>query len=297
MKLEIVVVYLQSYARMFLAKLLKNRLKQQKSSVVVQKILRRYLAKKTCFRLRSEAYDLLKLNKLKLIQHHARLFIGKQRRQDQMKADMATRVKKFIKGRLAFFKVKEFMIYVRKVRLIQDFYRGRLLLKHKKAVLVQKHLRGLAQFKRFNRLRHVKAGNKVITLLQNRRRKQKALKQWKHVKFIQEKATLIQRAVRAHLKKRRVTMSRTRCVQFYWRKISRLVKYFGCVDACRKIKHHYRQQVLKIQRQYKVFRLRRSIAQLIKTKKAKVIQRLLRRVINRNQIESYNQNMKQILTI
>jgi hypothetical protein len=76
MKLEIVVVYLQSYIRMYLAKLKKRRLKQEKCSVVVQKILRRYLAKKVYFRLRDEAYDLMKLNKLKLIQHHARLYIA-----------------------------------------------------------------------------------------------------------------------------------------------------------------------------------------------------------------------------
>lgn len=49
LKLQLIVVYLQSYVRMFLAKAKKRRLLQAKYSVVVQKYLRRFLAKKCYF--------------------------------------------------------------------------------------------------------------------------------------------------------------------------------------------------------------------------------------------------------
>lgn len=65
--------------------------------------------------------------------------------------------------------------------------------------------------------------------------------------MIQNKACIIQKAVRKHLKKRRETMSRKRVVQFYWRKYCRLVKYFGCVNACRLIKQLYKSKVEIIQ--------------------------------------------------
>jgi hypothetical protein len=62
---------------MFLAKLQLLRLKQQKKSVVVQKYLRKYLAKKKYFKLRAEAYDQMILDKVNLIQKQARTYIAK----------------------------------------------------------------------------------------------------------------------------------------------------------------------------------------------------------------------------
>tara|TARA_B110000285_G_scaffold212435_1_gene255969 strand:+ start:330 stop:566 length:237 start_codon:yes stop_codon:yes gene_type:complete len=49
MKFELIVIYVQSFARMFLAKRRKQRLREQKYSVIVQKYLRTYLAKKVYF--------------------------------------------------------------------------------------------------------------------------------------------------------------------------------------------------------------------------------------------------------
>ena len=63
-KLQLIVVYIQSYVRMFLAKEKKRRLLEAKYSVTVQKYLRRYLAKKCYFRLLSDAYDQMKLHKV-----------------------------------------------------------------------------------------------------------------------------------------------------------------------------------------------------------------------------------------
>ena len=89
MKLEIVVVYIQSYMRMFLAKLKRQRLKERKFSVVVQKYLRKYLAKKVYFRMISEAYDLMKLRKIQIIQKHARNFLAKVKLENEKKEKMA----------------------------------------------------------------------------------------------------------------------------------------------------------------------------------------------------------------
>lgn len=66
--------------------------------------------------------------------------------------------------------------------------------------------------------------------------------------FITGKACLIQRAVKAFLKKRRKTMNRTRCVQFYWRRFARMIKYSSSVMASRLIKQIYKDKVNKIWR-------------------------------------------------
>jgi hypothetical protein len=121
-------------------------------------------------------------------------------------------LQKYIKGKLSFVKVRQYRDYVRKVRQIQGFYKSRYANKQSCALLVQRRLRGMVVFRKYTRLAKVKAGNLLITKLQNRRRKIRAIVQWRHINFIQRKATLIQRAVRTHLKKRRVTMNRTRCV-------------------------------------------------------------------------------------
>ena len=64
-KFELIVIYIQSFMRMFLAKAQKTRLLQEKFSVTVQKYLRKMQAKKVYFRLRSEAYDLYVLKRIK----------------------------------------------------------------------------------------------------------------------------------------------------------------------------------------------------------------------------------------
>lgn len=45
-------------------------------------------------------------------------------------------------------------------------------------------------------------------------------------------------------------MSRTRCVQFYWRKFCRLIKYCKCLQASREIKQKLREKVNIISQQY-----------------------------------------------
>jgi hypothetical protein len=163
MKMELVVIYLQSHFRMFLAKCAKMRLKQQKCSIVVQKILRRYLAKKIYFKMRSEAYDLMKLNKLKMIQKNVRLFIQRQRVKREYRSSKALLVQRFIKGRQTWGKIRAYRDYVTKVRRIQLFYRRRLALKSRCALLVQKYLRGREQFLRYQRLAQVKRATGMIT--------------------------------------------------------------------------------------------------------------------------------------
>ena len=64
MKFELIVIYIQSYIRMFLAKKERKKLSQQKNSVTVQRYLRKYLAKKVYFKLLDEYYDLMKLKKV-----------------------------------------------------------------------------------------------------------------------------------------------------------------------------------------------------------------------------------------
>jgi ribosomal protein S15P/S13E len=76
----------------------------------------------------------------------------------------------------------------------------------------------------------------------------RALSRWSTFNLVQRKASIIQRAVRRHLKKQRQTMSRTRCVQFYWRRFCRLVKYYKCVEACRLMKGRWKESVEKIER-------------------------------------------------
>jgi hypothetical protein len=79
MKFELIVIYLQSYIRMFLAKNEKLRLKQELHSVTVQKYLRKYLAKKVYFKLRDNAYNNMVTDKIKIIQKSARKYIAKVR--------------------------------------------------------------------------------------------------------------------------------------------------------------------------------------------------------------------------
>jgi hypothetical protein len=56
-KLNLIVIYIQSFVRMFLAKKEKLRLRKIKCSVTVQRYLRKYSAKKVYFKLLSQAYD------------------------------------------------------------------------------------------------------------------------------------------------------------------------------------------------------------------------------------------------
>jgi len=56
-KFELIIVYIQSFFRMCLAKNQRLRLLQEKNSVTVQKFLRKCLAKKVYFKMISDAYD------------------------------------------------------------------------------------------------------------------------------------------------------------------------------------------------------------------------------------------------
>jgi hypothetical protein len=101
LKLQLIVVYLQSYMRMFLAKAKKRRLLQAKYSIVVQKYLRRFLAKKCYFQMLSDAYDQMKLRKVCLIQFHARAYLRKVRQAREEKAQKATLIQAVLRGRAA----------------------------------------------------------------------------------------------------------------------------------------------------------------------------------------------------
>ena len=55
-KFELIIVYIQSFFRMCLAKNQRLRLLQEKNSVLVQKFLRKYMAKKVYFKMITDAY-------------------------------------------------------------------------------------------------------------------------------------------------------------------------------------------------------------------------------------------------
>lgn len=92
-------------------------------------------------------------------------------------------------------------------------------------------------------------------------------------------------------------MSRTRCVQFYWRKFCRLVRYSRSVQASRIIKQAILQRARLILRQYRAFRFRRALLRHIQNKKACILQNVLRKVLLRNRWTHYEQNIGKILTI
>lgn len=78
---------------------------------------------------------------------------------------------------------------------------------------------------------------------------------------------------------KRVTMNRTRCVQFFWRKFCRLNKYYCAVNACRLVKATYRSKANKIQSQYRVYKFRNAIIDHILNKKARFLQQVLRKYL------------------
>lgn len=82
-------------------------------------------------------------------------------------------------------------------------------------------------------------------------------------------------------------MSRTRCVQFYWRKYCRLVKYYKCVEACRLIKARYKRSVERIERQYRFYRLRRRLDAWIRDRQVRLLQRALRKVLQKKRADYY----------
>jgi hypothetical protein len=69
--------------------------------VTIQKYLRKYLAKKIYFKLRSEAYDNMVTEKIKMIQRQARKYIVKMRKIHQNLNLNMTKIKCFAKGYLA----------------------------------------------------------------------------------------------------------------------------------------------------------------------------------------------------
>lgn len=75
------------------------------------------------------------------------------------------------------------------------------------------------------------------------------------------------------------------------------MKCFGSVIAARVIKRILAKKVDTISRQYKAYRFRRTVNDLVKNKKARIVQRLLRKVIHRNQVEFGRKYQRQILII
>lgn len=92
-------------------------------------------------------------------------------------------------------------------------------------------------------------------------------------------------------------MSRTRCVQFYWRKLCRLLRYSRSVQASRLIKEAMAQRARLILGQYRAFRFRRALTRHIQNKKAVVLQKILRKVLLRNRWTHYESNITKILRI
>ena len=156
LKFKLIVVYIQSYIRMFLAKAKKRRLLQAKYSVVVQKYLRRYLAKRCYFQMLSDAYDQMKLRKVHLIQFHARVYVRRVRRIRQVRNRCATQIQKVMKGYSARKELAVKRHFLSCVAKIQCFYRRRHLMRHRQACRVQKYLKGLRAFKKYRRLAAVR---------------------------------------------------------------------------------------------------------------------------------------------
>lgn len=129
---------------------------------MVQKHLRRYLAKKVYFELRSQAYDLMVLGKILRIQRRARIYIKKVQQLNAIKNYQANIVQKFARGALARKKVKEFRHVAKCTALIQRFYRARYDKKVRAANTVKKFAKGLRAYKRYRRLGEVKHATKSI---------------------------------------------------------------------------------------------------------------------------------------
>ena len=66
-------------------------------------------------------------------------------------------------------------------------------------------------------------------------------------------------------------MSRTRCVQFFWKKFCRLLKLSSSVQASRLIKQILQKRVYKILKQYRSYKLRTSIDERIRLKKVIIV--------------------------
>ena len=124
----------------------------------------------------------------------------------------------------------EYRDYIRKVTRIQRFYTKRYADKQAAATLVKKFIKGRKVFfKQQYRLKVKKATRLILERLEKEHLQKRVLLKWARFNFIQKKATHIQKAVRKHLAQQRRTMNRTRCVQFFWRKFARLLKYVRCV--------------------------------------------------------------------
>jgi hypothetical protein len=124
--------------------------------VIVQKYLRTYLAKKVYFQMISDAFDQMKLTKIRMIQQRARIFITRIREINRRKDMQATVLQKFIKGKLAQQRVRAYRDYLTRVVRIQRFYKHRYALKRQSSVIVQKFLKGLKVYRRYGRLRNIK---------------------------------------------------------------------------------------------------------------------------------------------
>jgi len=97
--------------------------------VIVQKYLRTYLAKKVYFQMISDAFDQMKLTKIRMIQKRARIFITRIREINRRKDMQATVLQKFIKGKLAQQRVRAYRDYLTRLVRIQRFYKHRYALK------------------------------------------------------------------------------------------------------------------------------------------------------------------------
>ena len=69
-----------------------------------------------------------------------------------------TLIKSFAKGYLARTKIQAYRSMVCKMRFLQRFYRRRHQMKNKLAMKVQKFMKGLKAFRRYQRLGKVKQG-------------------------------------------------------------------------------------------------------------------------------------------
>ena len=123
--------------------------------MVVQKYLRKYLAKKVYFKMLSDAIDQMKLRKINIIQKQARIFISRIREINKMRNAQAKMIQKFMKGKLAQRKMMACRDYVRKVTKIQLYYKQRYADKTQSTITVQKFLKGLKVFRKYRRLRSV----------------------------------------------------------------------------------------------------------------------------------------------
>lgn len=98
----------------------------------------------------------MKLQKVRLIQLHARIYLRKVRQARKERAQKAILIQAVLRGAAARRRVSAQRHFIRCVVRVQRFYRLRFLLRTRQVATVQKYLRGLIAFRKYRRLAEVR---------------------------------------------------------------------------------------------------------------------------------------------